>query len=84
MQIERRKFLKSTGLLLVTATVAGTGVMGLVNRAGSQKFKLSPVPGEFYGRGLSDMMKRERFVTPAAALRAVRNQNVRFVIEFAA
>lgn len=84
MQIERRKFLKSTGLLLATTAVAGTGVLGFVNRVDSRKLKLAPVSGEYYSEGLLALMQRERFVSPAEALRAVRNQNVRFAIEFAA
>jgi hypothetical protein len=81
MQVSRRKFINKSWLWM-----AGVGLAsGSVFRAGvaraEKKIRLAPVKGELYSAGLLRFMNDARFDNPQSAIRAVRNQKLRFVLE---
>ena len=83
MQAARRNFLKNATLLVAGAAISGPAIFRAASKPGRVLVRLTPVAGEYYGPALTAMMAQARFDTPLAAIRAVKNQRVRFALELA-
>jgi hypothetical protein len=84
MNATRRHFLKSTGMWAAAAAITTSGLVTLASQRSPRSLRLVPVDGEYYSPGMLKMMQTRRFPTMSAAMRAVKNPRLRFVVEHAA
>lgn len=81
MHVARRKFLTNASLLMASAVISGGMLKKMAQSPADGLIRVMPVTGEHYGPAMLELMAERRFTTPQAAIRAVKNQRVRFALE---